>query len=126
MHNHSFWKLTKIILIIGVIIVLILMFIKSFQTLGGFNFNSFSSLSMDKRITIILSFWGLFATFGGAYLGAKVSGENAIKINKNSIKNEHRKNSFPLKMEIVNYIEDIQENTTRKLELKRFNEKKYI
>lgn len=81
-------------------------------------------IELKDSLSIIIAFISIFATFGGAYIGAKVSGENAIKINQNSIENEHRKNSFPLKMEIVNYIEDIQENTTRKLELKRFNGKK--
>ncbi|HDE4337210.1 TPA: hypothetical protein PDW96_000779 [Staphylococcus aureus] len=42
-----------------------------------------SSIDPNHSITgysIAISFVGVFATFGGAYLGAKISGENALKI----------------------------------------------
>lgn len=36
-------------------------------------------IEYTDKITICISFTGLFATFGGAYLGAKISGDNARK-----------------------------------------------
>ena len=37
-------------------------------------------IEYKDKITICISFTGLFATFGGAYLGAKVSGDNSRKL----------------------------------------------
>lgn len=39
-------------------------------------------IGLENPIEVSLLFLGLFATFGGAYLGAKVSGENASQIAK--------------------------------------------
>lgn len=44
-----------------------------------------SSVDPKHSITgysIAISFIGIFATFGGAYLGAKISGDNAVKLAK--------------------------------------------
>lgn len=44
-----------------------------------------SNIDPDNKLeayTIAISFIGIFATFGGAYLGAKISGENASKLAK--------------------------------------------
>ncbi|WP_239762229.1 hypothetical protein [Mammaliicoccus sp. I-M35] len=44
-----------------------------------------SNIDPDNKLeayTLAISFVGIFATFGGAYLGAKVSGENASKLAK--------------------------------------------
>lgn len=39
-------------------------------------------LNGDELLKIIVSIMALFTTFGGSYLGAKISGENAIKLSK--------------------------------------------
>ncbi|WP_381410210.1 hypothetical protein ACFDA3_09390 [Staphylococcus epidermidis] len=109
MRNSIVWKITKIIVIIGLVLGVIFVFINSFQTLGGFNFNSFSSLSIDKRITIILSFWGLFATFGGAYLGASISSKNAFRIEKERQKNDHFSYSLSLILRYKSFVEEFDE-----------------
>ena len=43
-------------------------------------------IEYTDKITICISFTGLFATFGGAYLGAKISGDNARKKYGDTIK----------------------------------------
>ncbi|MFW3611028.1 hypothetical protein ACN9U3_01480 [Staphylococcus caprae] len=42
-------------------------------------------IEYKDKMTICISFTALFATFGGAYLGAKISGENARKIQKEQL-----------------------------------------
>lgn len=39
-----------------------------------------SGIAYKDKLIIFISFVGLFATFGGAYLGAKISGDNARKL----------------------------------------------
>lgn len=42
-----------------------------------------NNIEVIEIIKIVLSITALFSTFGGAYLGAKISGNNAIKLAKN-------------------------------------------
>lgn len=54
-------------------------------------------IEYKDKITICISFTGLFATFGGAYLGAKISGDNAREILShqltiNSLEKKFKKN----------------------------------
>ena len=44
---------------------------------GKFIFNSFSNDGRESFVAAI-TFFSVFATFGGAYLGAKISGDNAL------------------------------------------------
>ncbi|MCG1808340.1 hypothetical protein K4R79_08975 [Staphylococcus epidermidis] len=46
-------------------------------------------IEYKDKIMMCISFAGLFATFGGAYLGAKISGDNAIKLHKTEIKERY-------------------------------------
>ncbi|MBI5972091.1 hypothetical protein [Staphylococcus caledonicus] len=39
-----------------------------------------SAIEFQDKLTTCISFIGLFATFGGAYIGAKISGENSRKL----------------------------------------------
>lgn len=39
-----------------------------------------SGIAYKDKLIIFISFVGLFATFCGAYIGAKISGDNARKI----------------------------------------------
>lgn len=41
------------------------------------------NIELKDSLSILIAFIGIFATFGGAYLGAKISGDNAFKLEKN-------------------------------------------
>ncbi|MBF0770047.1 MULTISPECIES: hypothetical protein [Staphylococcus] len=63
-------------------------------------------IEYKDKITICISFTGLFATFGGAYLGAKVSGDNSRKLYEYQ-KNEKNKQVIN-KLEIIANIKMIK------------------
>ncbi|TGE18845.1 hypothetical protein [Staphylococcus petrasii] len=71
---------------------------------GGYCINSnFNSKDVNK-INIYISYIGLFATFGGAYLGAKISGQytmKSLKISENNKKIINKKRAFGLKKELI-------------------------
>lgn len=50
------------------------------------------NMELKDSFSIVIAFIGIFATFGGAYVGAKISGDNAIKISKNQMIMEDLKN----------------------------------
>lgn len=72
----NFKKIGKriIIFIIFSILFYLLVFIS-----GKFIFNKFSNDGRESFIAAI-TFFSIFATFGGAYLGAKISGDNAKRL----------------------------------------------
>ncbi|MDE9439011.1 hypothetical protein EWS82_06300 [Staphylococcus xylosus] len=43
-------------------------------------------------IKVCISFTAIFATFGGAYWGAKISGDNALNLKEKEINYERKKN----------------------------------
>lgn len=61
-------------------------------------------------IKITISIVGLFTTFGGAYLGAKISGNNAIKLEDKKRMLEYEKESYTLRGEISKFIRKSNEN----------------
>ncbi|MBF2777849.1 hypothetical protein QI089_09435 [Staphylococcus saprophyticus] len=75
MNKDNFSKNTAILVILGSIILVI---ISSYLAIGEIT----KFKNVKEILQIIISIVGLFATFGGAYLGAKVSGENASQIAK--------------------------------------------
>lgn len=88
------------IVIVSVSIVLI--FIVSLFILG--DVTKFFSLTFKDRLTLLIAFWGLFATFGGAYLGAKVSSDKAIKLNDYNNKRENVKFKYERNIEFERLI----------------------
>lgn len=64
---------TPILLLIGVVIAVLIVCYLVIDALIGFK-------NIKEVIPIIISIIGLFATFGGAYLGAKIAGDNARNI----------------------------------------------
>ncbi|MGW7991059.1 hypothetical protein [Staphylococcus xylosus] len=64
---------TPILLLIGVVIAVLIVCYLVIDALIGFK-------NIKEVIPIIISIFGLFATFGGAYLGAKIAGDNARNI----------------------------------------------
>lgn len=70
MNKDNFSKNTAILVILGSIILVI---ISSYLAIGEIT----KFKNVKEILQIIISIVGLFATFGGAYLGAKVSGDKA-------------------------------------------------
>ncbi|CDR66705.1 TPA: hypothetical protein OZE57_001713 [Staphylococcus aureus] len=62
------------------IVLIILLVIISFVLVVGYIISSVDPNHSITGYSIAISFVGVFATFGGAYLGAKISGNNALKI----------------------------------------------
>lgn len=55
----------------------------------------------NEYFTMILSALSIFATFGGAYLGAKISGDNAIHIMKKQLYIQKVDNLVSVQSEIL-------------------------
>lgn len=65
---------------------------------------TFKDINKTDRIDIYISFIGIFATFGGAYLGAKISGLytiKSLKITEANKKKINNKRSIGLKKELI-------------------------
>ena len=77
----NFRKIGKWILIF--IILSILFYLLVFNS-GKFIFNKFSNDGRESFIAAII-FFSVFATFGGAYLGAKISGKEALKLSNRNL-----------------------------------------
>ena len=86
---------TWIITLIGLILLVFFIFINIQQ-----------SIEYKDKIMVCISFAGLFATFGGAYLGAKVSGDNSRKLYEYQ-KNEKNKQIIN-KLELIANIKMIK------------------
>lgn len=64
------------------ILFIFILFIFAFILSVGYVLSNIDPKNKLQGYTIAISFVGIFATFGGAYLGAKISGENASKLAK--------------------------------------------
>lgn len=64
-------------------------------------------IEYKDKIMLCVTFTGLFATFGGAYLGARISGDSALKIEINRRNEEFDKEAMILKNQISIYVESI-------------------
>ncbi len=64
------------------ILFIFILFIFAFILSVGYVLSNIDPKNKLQGYTIAISFVGIFATFGGAYLGAKISGENASKFAK--------------------------------------------
>lgn len=60
--------------------IIIAMAVIAFVLLFGFVFGNIDPKNKLEAYTLAISFVGIFATIIGAYLGAKISGDNAIEI----------------------------------------------
>ncbi|WP_436864287.1 hypothetical protein [Mammaliicoccus sciuri] len=63
-------------------VIIALLGIVAFILFFGFFLSNIDPDNKLEAYTLAISFVGIFATFGGAYLGAKISGENASQIAK--------------------------------------------
>lgn len=64
------------------IVIVAFMFIFAFIFTVGYVLSNIDPKNKLQGYTIAISYIGIFATFGGAYLGARISGENASKLAK--------------------------------------------
>lgn len=65
------------------------------------------NMELKDSLSLIIAFIGIFTTFGGAYLGAKISGENAVNLSKNQMIIEDLKQ---YQINNKNFIEDIEKS----------------
>ncbi|NQD97587.1 hypothetical protein [Staphylococcus xylosus] len=78
-----------VIIIIGVISLTIFAFIFTV----GYILSNIDPKNKLEGYTIAISFIGIFATFGGAYLGARIAGEYTLNaVEKQNEKEQHSKN----------------------------------
>lgn len=61
-------------------VLIVLLGIVAFILFFGFVLSSIDPNNKLEAYTLAISFVGIFATFGGAYLGARISGKYAIKV----------------------------------------------
>lgn len=80
----------------------------------------------ENSFEIALLFLGLFATFGGAYWGAKISGENSKEIFKKDLKLRNIENNITANIGVLKNIEKIKIEIDENNKLNDNNEtKKY-
>lgn len=69
--------------------------------------NIIFKLEIKERLTLSLSFAAIFATFGGAYIGAKVSSDNAVKLNKSQMIMEDLKENSTTNKDLINKFKNL-------------------
>ncbi|PTG22460.1 hypothetical protein, partial [Staphylococcus chromogenes] len=77
--------------ILNIVLIIILAIISFVLVVVGYIISSVDPNHSITGYSIAISFVGVFATFGGAYLGAKISGDNARNLEidrQNREKNE--------------------------------------
>ncbi|VED27135.1 hypothetical protein [Staphylococcus warneri] len=67
-------------------------------------------IEYKDKITICISFTGLFATFGGAYLGAKISGDNTRNLYKEQKKDANNELRYKSEFLFCMKLSDLKEN----------------
>lgn len=91
------------------IIIVISLMIFAFIFTVGYILSNIDPENKLEGYTIAISFIGIFATFGGAYLGAKISANTAIKLSRLDKNIENSKNMLITMREINNIREKIIE-----------------
>ncbi|GGA98772.1 hypothetical protein ERX37_04905 [Macrococcus hajekii] len=97
-------KFYKYLLVI-IFIILFLLIVISY----GSAMNLMYSAGDLGAYTLIISFLGLFATFGGSYIGAKISGEAAIEAVEKQINEQKNENIIKSK---IRYLETLNKVTS--------------
>lgn len=76
------------------IVLIIILAIISFVLVVGYIISSVDPNHSVEGYSIAISFLGIFSTFAGAYIGAKISGDNALKIANRDIETSEFKISL--------------------------------
>lgn len=108
---------------IGIKVLIIIILIIAVVLLLNFIISKVTKLELKERLGIILAFIGLFATAGGAYWGAKISGDVSRELLRkqlvlNTFETKYEKN-LNLVCKFQALIEEI-ENECKKIELMDF------
>ncbi|MDU9349057.1 MULTISPECIES: hypothetical protein [Staphylococcus] len=119
-----------VITIIGVISLMIFTFIFTI----GYILSNIDPENKLEGYTIAISFIGIFATFGGAYLGAKIAGDNANKLlekeyEKKSIKDREKiKIRLSMSMDFIVKINDriVQSYSMKRIASSLHKEKEFL
>lgn len=88
--NNQEYKFPILVLIVVINLVLIVFYL-AIDALIGFQ-------NVKEILPIIISIFGLFATFGGAYLGAKISGDKARELEIDRRKNEIEEKNLKIRL----------------------------
>ena len=97
-------KEKKFIIMISSILGVMLLLFMVFELAAIFNTNLTESSNRSLEISIAL--FSLFATFAGAYLGAKISGDNARELFAKDIKLRDIENHLSINLTVLKKIND--------------------
>lgn len=97
-------KEKKFIIMISSILGFVLLLFMIFEIAAIFNTNLTESSNRSLEISIAL--FSMFATFGGAYLGAKISGDNARELFAKDIKLRDIENHLSINLTVLEKIND--------------------
>lgn len=75
-------------------------------------FNSTLTESSNRSLEISIALFAMFATFGGAYLGAKISGQDAIKLSKQQLLINYSEDLLKYLIKVENIRKDIRKDIT--------------
>ncbi|WP_142920406.1 hypothetical protein [Staphylococcus xylosus] len=92
--------------ILGVMLLLFMVF----EVAAIFNTNLTESSNRSLEISIAL--FAMFATFGGAYLGAKISGQDAIKLSNQQLLINYSEDLLKYLIKVENIRKDIRKDIT--------------
>ena len=104
-----------IIMISSILGVMLLLFMV-FEVAVIFNTNLTERSNRSLEISIAL--FSMFATFAGAYLGAKISGDNALKLQKREMKQNYLIKNYKMLISL-----DKKNLNNVKNELNKYNDK---
>ncbi|MFF0674649.1 hypothetical protein ACFYSI_01810 [Staphylococcus xylosus] len=100
----------KFIIMISSILGVMLLLFMVFEVAAIFNTNLTESSNRSLEISIAL--FAMFATFGGAYLGAKISGQDAIKLSNHQLLINYSEDLLKYLIKVENIRKDIRKDIT--------------
>lgn len=89
----------KLIIMISSILGVMLLLFMVFEV--ATMFNSTLTKSSNRSLEISIALFAMFATFGGAYLGAKISGNNARELFEKDIKLRDIENHLSVNLTVL-------------------------
>ncbi|WP_323709199.1 hypothetical protein [Mammaliicoccus sciuri] len=103
-------------------VLIVLLGIVAFILFFGFVLSNIDPNNKLEAYTLAISFVGIFATFGGAYLGAKIAGQDAIKLSNQQVLITYSNDllKYLIKLEYIrqDIRKDITDNICKVIELK--------
>lgn len=90
--------------IIGIVIVIAIMIVGLIYMANNIDFKD-----EKEKIRMFILYISMFTTFGGAYLGAKISGQNAKRLYENDLKIRDIENHMSANIKVLNEITNSKE-----------------